>query len=535
MGVFLATVILVNPGIIPERIEWEQGQKARRDIVSEVSFSVVDKQALSREEKRLSDSKTFYYGYDTKVPDRVLGRIQSVFEKARAIKADTAASPPEKVRTLLTWVRDEQKVEFHSPDVAASLILNHCEDEAFFKILAATLKKPIELLVEDLKLYRERDKQIKFDSLPENVSVKPDNLIDVREFGTYLTTYFARQKETERELNREKQQLLILLSQAYAEPAIRHLPEETERHLNEETEKLRAKPPRRTFEWGEVLVVRGQMIGQEENQLIQTMYNEAERMNKRRLAAIVVFVAVLIALVCHYVRQFRSDLNFSTGTVFQVALPVLLALLFGHLALKVVDAERFPDAAGYAFPAAMIGMLAVILFDARSAVLLVTAGSLAFWVLTGLDSRVLLVAFFGGLMSVTALTTAKARQEVLKVGFLVGLVNAVMILLAHFMDDPPRLRWGLFGWGVVNGVFCGVVTMPALVAFERLFGVVTDIGLLELTGLDHPLLKELEEEAPGSFQHSLNVCKLSEAAAKAIGANSLLVRAGLIFMMWARF
>ncbi|MFW6256428.1 MAG: HDIG domain-containing metalloprotein, partial [Candidatus Sumerlaeota bacterium] len=59
--------------------------------------------------------------------------------------------------------------------------------------------------------------------------------------------------------------------------------------------------------------------------------------------------------------------------------------------------------------------------------------------------------------------------------------------------------------------------------------VVTDIRLLELTGLDHPLLKDLEEKAPGSYQHSLNVCKLAEAAARAIGANYLLVRAGAYY------
>jgi putative nucleotidyltransferase with HDIG domain len=529
--VFLLGLVLVNPGIVPDRVEWEQGQKARRDIVSEVAFSVVDQEALRRDELNLRDKKRFYYAYDSKMAGRVTDRILAVFEKARAIQADAAVAPSDKARTLLAWVRDEQRVVFQSPDVAASLIFAHSTDETLRKVLSESLKKTVETVVDNLKLYRERYEaaRVEIDSVPENVSVKPDSLIDVNGVGLYLTAYFARQKETERELDREKQQLVVLLFQAYVEPNIKFQAEETERQLNRAIEGIRANPPQKSFEQGEILVQRGQLVGPEEDELIRAMYRETERLNIRRFGAITLFMLVLLALVCYYIRQFRPELIFNTSTVFQVALPVLLALLFGHLALRVVDADRFPDAAGYAFPAAMIGMLAVILFDARSAVLLVTAGCLAFGVLTGLDFRVLLVSLFGGYMSVTVLRTAQARQEVLRVGFYVGVVNAVMIVLAHFMDDPQRLRWDLFGWGLVNGVFCGVVTMPTLVVFERLFGVVTDIGLLELTGLDHPLLKELEEKAPGSFQHSLNVCKLSEAAAKAIGANSLLVRAGSYF------
>lgn len=68
-----------------------------------------------------------------------------------------------------------------------------------------------------------------------------------------------------------------------------------------------------------------------------------------------------------------------------------------------------------------------------------------------------------------------------------------------------------------------------LASFERLFGIVTDLRLLELTGLKHPLLRRLEREAPGTYQHVLNVTKLAEAAAEAIGANYLLVRAGAYF------
>jgi hypothetical protein len=93
------------------------------------------------------------------------------------------------------------------------------------------------------------------------------------------------------------------------------------------------------------------------------------------------------------------------------------------------------------------------------------------------------------------------------------------------------------GWGVVvdnlmfiaiNSVFI-LFTYPIILLFEKLFGVTTDFTLLELGDTNQPLLKDLMNKAPGTFHHSLQVANLSEAAASAIGANSLLSRVGALY------
>jgi putative nucleotidyltransferase with HDIG domain len=76
---------------------------------------------------------------------------------------------------------------------------------------------------------------------------------------------------------------------------------------------------------------------------------------------------------------------------------------------------------------------------------------------------------------------------------------------------------------------CSFIVLPSLPLIEYFFGVTTDVRLLELTGIQNPLLQRLEEQSPGSYQHSLNVAKLAEPAAMAIGANYLLVRAGAYY------
>ena len=84
---------------------------------------------------------------------------------------------------------------------------------------------------------------------------------------------------------------------------------------------------------------------------------------------------------------------------------------------------------------------------------------------------------------------------------------------------------GLF---ILNGLFI-LFVLPLIYIYEKIFGLVSDVSLLELTDTNSSLLKELSDKAPGTFYHSLQVANLAEAAANEIKANSLLVRVGGLY------
>src|SRR5699024_8054426 len=93
------------------------------------------------------------------------------------------------------------------------------------------------------------------------------------------------------------------------------------------------------------------------------------------------------------------------------------------------------------------------------------------------------------------------------------------------------------GFGGVNGltvlmfIINGILTLfvqPLIYAYEKIFGLISDMSLLELSNTNSKLLKELSNKAPGTFHHSLNVANLAEAAANEIGANAMLVRVGAL-------
>ena len=115
----------------------------------------------------------------------------------------------------------------------------------------------------------------------------------------------------------------------------------------------------------------------------------------------------------------------------------------------------------------------------------------------------------------------------------VGQITGVYILgyLAFFIVQEGSLE-RIAIENFVYFVMCGLITLfafPLIYAYERLFGLVSEVSLLELSNTNTPLLKELSNKAPGTFHHSLNVANLAEAAAQEIGANSMLVRVGALY------
>lgn len=135
--------------------------------------------------------------------------------------------------------------------------------------------------------------------------------------------------------------------------------------------------------------------------------------------------------------------------------------------------------------------------------------------------------------AVAALGAARARRrsDLLRAGAYSGMMNFVALIGLAMLagTEDPGLLFGTGGWGLVNGFACGLVGVGLLPVMEYAFGVTTEVSLLELSDQNHPALRKLLIEAPGTYHHSLIVGNLSEAAAEAVGANALLARVASLY------
>jgi putative nucleotidyltransferase with HDIG domain len=94
--------------------------------------------------------------------------------------------------------------------------------------------------------------------------------------------------------------------------------------------------------------------------------------------------------------------------------------------------------------------------------------------------------------------------------------------------DLAKIDYQRYGWYALNGGFL-LLIYPLIWVFEKVFGFVSDVTLVELSDTNHPLLRKLSEKAPGTFQHSIQVGNLAQDAVYRIGGNALLVRAGAMY------
>lgn len=281
----------------------------------------------------------------------------------------------------------------------------------------------------------------------------------------------------------------------------------------------------RVFERGQIVIREGARIEAVDYEalgqlgLLQTSDRRLQEVARAFLMSVVVLVTVAL-----YLLRFRPDLFANLPYLF------LLEALF----LIVLTGARLFDTDNqlYIYPTASLALLLVPLAGAQVAVI----GALALSVLVGLmasqSMEIATLVLLGGVLGALSLR----REERLNSFFISGLIVAVANVLIVTIFNLERIDAGegsvlgiLILYSIVNGVFAAAVALAGMYAVTLLFNLPTSLKLVELNQPSQPLLQRLLREAPGTYQHSLQVGNLGEQAATAIGANPELVRVAALY------
>lgn len=186
----------------------------------------------------------------------------------------------------------------------------------------------------------------------------------------------------------------------------------------------------------------------------------------------------------------------------------------------------------FAIPFAAAALLVVMLVDTQLAFLtgIVTALFAGMVAPTGIQTSIYVLISCAA--AVYGIAKYRERQSVTLAGLFVGIVNAVMaVALLAYAEQPITLNTILLATacGFAGGLLSAVFAAGGLPINESLFGVLTDVKLLELSNADLPVLGQLALRAPGTNQHSHAVGQLAEDACRAVGANPLLARIGALY------
>ena len=283
-------------------------------------------------------------------------------------------------------------------------------------------------------------------------------------------------------------------------------------------------------EKGTLIISKGEVVKGDKLSILKSLESEYESQIWSEtsyiwiITAYTILVALALLMLLLFLRKYRFEIYSNNTKITFIFFNIVLMVLLTTLVIN------FNPSYVYVVPLCILPLVLKAFFDARLGLFthFITVLLLGFVVSNNYEYMFLQI--IAGIVTILTVSELYKRANLF---ISVGQITLIYIL-AYFSfyiiyeGNIDGLKWENF----LLFVLCGLATLfvqPMIYAYEKLFGLVSDVSLLELTDTNSPLLKELSDKSPGTFHHSLNVANLAESCANEIGANSMLARVGALY------
>ncbi|MCR4784354.1 MAG: HDIG domain-containing protein [bacterium] len=281
------------------------------------------------------------------------------------------------------------------------------------------------------------------------------------------------------------------------------------------------EPRMRDIQRGQVILREGELVGEEDLTVIKALGIAKQGITINQIITYCTLLLIMGLVVQFYFKLYLPHVHGNPRLLFGFA---FLSIIF------IIAARYSGGVSPYLTPITFTSMLVSILLDSRLALMMVSVlGIYAGLMTQSLDS--VIVVIITGMVSALAVQNTKKRWNVVTASLLVWAVNVAVVLLLSLSGngDYQKSIMNALLYGGLNGLVPALLAAGALPFLESACQVTTHIKMLELANPDEPALHELLNKAPGTYQHSIMVANLAEAAAQAIGADFMLCRAGAYY------
>ncbi|QUL99480.1 MAG: HDIG domain-containing protein [Candidatus Fermentithermobacillus carboniphilus] len=273
---------------------------------------------------------------------------------------------------------------------------------------------------------------------------------------------------------------------------------------------------------GEYIVRKGEVVSQDQIAILEKLGMVGPRVRFSAVSGAGLMALLFCGFIAVYLYLFYPDATDPKNS----------ALLSSIVILSLLAIKGFSAVSGLLAPVAAGVMLASTLVDRRFGTFFAACLTLAVGVMTGFELKYMALSLVAGLASALSVKKVWNRTQLFRAGLVVMLVSSLTFIslgLTGAMALGDVFSWQEAMFVLLNGPLSAVLAVGSLPLFETMFGIITPIKLIELSNPEHPLLHRLLLEAPGTYHHSIMVGNLAEAAAWAIGADSLLTRVGAYY------
>ncbi len=300
----------------------------------------------------------------------------------------------------------------------------------------------------------------------------------------------------------------------------------TQQNLNQELNDIALIKDKRIK--GQLIINKGDVVDDSKAEILASLEKQLEKQkkySKHTLAALlgrVLYVALCLAMVFLFLGFFRTGI-FAQNT--QVTFIFLLVSLF---VMASALATRNNQISLYAIPFAIAPVIIRAFFDTRTALFVHLNIILIAAFFIEQKFNFVFIELLSGIAAIFSIANLTRRSQLLITAFVTLVINMVAYLALH-ASDLENLKVADFN-SFLAASACLLIAYPLIYIFEKMFGFISDFTLLELSDIsNNALLKQLSSDAPGTFQHSLQVANMAEEAIGLIGGNALLVHTGAMY------
>jgi putative nucleotidyltransferase with HDIG domain len=278
------------------------------------------------------------------------------------------------------------------------------------------------------------------------------------------------------------------------------------------------------------IISKGEVVDKEKFKILKSLEKEYENQNWStenyylKILSYSILVSIGLIMILLFLNKYRKDLYLNNNKLTFIYFNIVLMI---GLTTLVVKLDSFYV---YVIPICILSLVLKAFFDSRTSFFVHTVTILLIGFIVPNNFEYIFLNIIAGIVTILSVTDLYKRANLF---IAVSQITAIYIV-AYFsffviheggVEFIKLENFALF-------VLCGLATLfvhPLIYIYEKVFGLVSDVSLLELSDTNSKLLKLLSDKAPGTFNHSLSVANLAEAAANKVGANALLARVGALY------
>jgi hypothetical protein len=467
----------------PLSVEQVASQDYRASVPRTYTSEVLTQQ---RREASVRAVQTVYTPVDTSIARQQLERLRAVLAYVTNVRADTHASTSQKLDDLAAL----EDLRLNQDKAEQILNLSDARWQSLQGEAITLLEKTMTSAIKPGDLAETRDRLPRLVSL----SLPEEQVTLVVELVSPFITANSQPSES--------------LTEAARQQALEAV-----------------EPVQRSFAIGQTIVQRGQVLSEADIEALQQFGLVQSRLNWQELVGAAALALLMVVFIAFYL--YRRP-NLVMGGMRNLVLISALMLLFLITARVTIPYHTIIP---YAFPLMAFGLIVAALFGAQSAIIfsIPLAVLAAYNLPNSLDLT--LYYLFGSLFGILVLGQARRLANFFWAGLAVAVAGSVVIIAYRLLlpsTDAAGLAT-LTGAAFFNGLATASLAILLQFFLAAPLKATTPIQLIDLTRPDHPLLQFILREAPGTYQHSLQLANLAEQAAEKIGADPLLTRVGALY------